>query len=91
MDGSTNNSCDNNGKCRCKGNFGGIKCNDCAVGHFNFPKCEQCKCHWRGSTGVSCDHSGNCLCQDRYEGQKCEQCKEGYYNFPYCEGKLIEK
>ncbi|OTF72579.1 hypothetical protein BLA29_005761, partial [Euroglyphus maynei] len=69
----------------CKGNFGGTKCNDCAVGYFNFPKCEQCKCHWKGSTGVSCDHSGNCLCQERFEGQKCDQCKEGYYNFPYCE------
>jgi laminin alpha 3/5 len=39
--GSTGLSCDlKSGKCRCKPNFVGEKCDECAANLFNFPICE---------------------------------------------------
>ena len=39
--GTVGNShtCDENGKCDCKSNVQGDKCNKCYVGHYNFPAC----------------------------------------------------
>lgn len=33
-------SCENDGKCRCRLNFQGDKCDACVEGFYNFPICE---------------------------------------------------
>ena len=38
--GSYGNTCDANGKCNCKANIVGNKCDTCSVGYWNFPACE---------------------------------------------------
>ena len=38
--GSYGNTCDANGKCSCKANIVGNKCNTCSVGFYNFPTCQ---------------------------------------------------
>ena len=37
--GSKNDICVTNGKCDCKSNFGGQKCDQCRSGFYMFPKC----------------------------------------------------
>ena len=39
-DGSQDSTCTDDGKCSCKPNFTGDKCDMCAEGFFNFQKCE---------------------------------------------------
>ena len=39
-DGSNNAFCDDDGKCTCKGNYGGDKCDQCKEG-FTGPNCEK--------------------------------------------------
>jgi len=38
--GSIGVSCDNDGKCKCKPNFTGTRCDKCKEGLYNFPICE---------------------------------------------------
>jgi len=38
--GSIGVSCDNEGKCKCKPNFTGTRCDQCKEGLYNFPICE---------------------------------------------------
>jgi hypothetical protein len=38
--GSIGVSCDNEGKCMCKPNFMGTRCDKCKEGLYNFPICE---------------------------------------------------
>ena len=38
--GSTNASCDAEGKCTCNPNVAGDKCDQCAAGMFGFPNCQ---------------------------------------------------
>ena len=40
VQGSIDVSCDDNGKCNCKVNFAGDKCNECADGYFDYPTCQ---------------------------------------------------
>lgn len=67
------------GDCVCLEGFGGPKCDHCAPGYKNYPKCEPCPCNYAGSkNGEACE--GDCRCKDNVEGAKCDQCKEGYFN-----------
>ena len=38
--GSIGVSCDDEGKCQCKPNFDGSKCEKCGDGYYNYPLCE---------------------------------------------------
>ena len=38
--GSKSQQCDENGKCNCKCNVIGDKCDDCSAEFWNFPTCE---------------------------------------------------
>lgn len=38
--GSIGISCDNEGKCQCKENFDGNRCEKCKEGFYNYPICE---------------------------------------------------
>ena len=50
--GSKNGQCDKNGKCPCKDNYDGEKCNKCKIGFKNFPRCDQCS---DGYYGKKCE------------------------------------
>ena len=38
--GANDSSCNNNGTCACKDNYGGDKCDYCKEGFFGFPNCQ---------------------------------------------------
>ena len=40
-------TCDDNGACKCKANFNGDKCDTCSAGFYNFPACTG---RWNKST-----------------------------------------
>ena len=42
--GSTSLNCDKAGKCDCKTNIGGDKCENCTDGFFRFPSCQCTYC-----------------------------------------------
>ncbi len=67
------------GDCLCKEGFEGQKCDECAKGYKNYPRCEQCNCHYAGIlNSETCD--GSCLCKANVQGTRCNKCKNGFYN-----------
>ena len=39
MEGSEDNTCDENGQCNCKCNIKGVKCDECNSEYYGFPEC----------------------------------------------------
>ncbi|KAA0189501.1 Laminin beta chain, partial [Fasciolopsis buskii] len=75
------------GRCLCKKNVGGEKCDRCKVGHWNFQAtnpegCEACSCNMMGTLdNGGCDpYTGLCTCKRFVGGPNCDQCLEGYFN-----------
>ncbi|TPP62359.1 Laminin subunit beta-1 [Fasciola gigantica] len=75
------------GRCLCKKNVGGEKCDRCKVGHWNFQAtnpdgCETCSCNMMGTLdNGGCDpYTGLCTCKRFVGGPNCDQCLEGYFN-----------
>nr|VZH99079.1 unnamed protein product [Spirometra erinaceieuropaei] len=75
------------GRCNCKENVGGDKCDRCRVGYWNFqasnPKgCEACRCHMLGTWENSgCDPmTGKCTCKRYVGGEYCDSCQPGFFN-----------
>jgi laminin alpha 3/5 len=75
-------TCDeSNGQCKCKPNTAGHKCDRCAAGYYNYPKCAKCNCNTNGTTSQQCDpNNGKCLCKANTMGMRCDQCKPGNFN-----------
>ncbi|VDD82162.1 unnamed protein product [Mesocestoides corti] len=75
------------GRCVCKANVGGDKCDRCRDGYWNFRAdnpdgCEECKCHMLGTLeNIGCDQvTGACTCKRYVEGEFCDRCMPGYFN-----------
>ncbi|VDM31523.1 unnamed protein product [Hydatigera taeniaeformis] len=75
------------GRCVCKANVGGDKCDRCRDGYWNFRAdnpdgCEECRCHMLGTLeNVGCDQTtGACTCKRFVEGEFCDRCMPGYFN-----------
>ncbi|VUZ45681.1 unnamed protein product [Hymenolepis diminuta] len=75
------------GRCVCKKNVGGDKCDRCKVGYWNFRAenpdgCEECKCHMLGTLeNIGCHQiTGACTCKRFVEGENCDRCMPGYFN-----------
>ena len=80
-------NCDDRGRCNCKCDVVGDKCNACEVGHQGFPDCHEiaslrflaCNCSIAGSLGATCTPSGKCTCKKGYFGDKCDRCQNDFY------------
>ena len=85
-EGSISLQCDQIlGKCPCKENVTGDKCEQCKEKHYNYPYCYPCGCDAEGSESEQCDEYGKCFCRPNVVGDKCDKCADGYATFPDCD------
>uniref|UniRef100_A0A670Z176 Agrin n=1 Tax=Pseudonaja textilis TaxID=8673 RepID=A0A670Z176_PSETE len=85
--GSYGGSCDPSiGQCSCKPGVGGLKCDRCEPGFWNFrgivtdrkSGCTPCHCDPVGSVRDDCEQmTGLCSCKPGITGTKCKQCPSG--------------
>lgn len=76
------------GKCHCKANVTGPRCDQCKPGYHSLSAdnpdgCTKCECNGAGTAehdGSICDPlSGQCHCKAHTEGQDCGSCLPGTY------------
>uniref|UniRef100_A0A8C3R903 Agrin n=1 Tax=Cyanoderma ruficeps TaxID=181631 RepID=A0A8C3R903_9PASS len=85
--GSYGGSCDpGSGQCSCKPGVGGLKCDRCEPGFWDFrgivtdqrSGCTPCQCDPAGSVRDDCEQmTGLCSCRAGITGMKCNQCPDG--------------
>uniref|UniRef100_A0A8C6WKB2 Agrin n=1 Tax=Neogobius melanostomus TaxID=47308 RepID=A0A8C6WKB2_9GOBI len=85
--GSYKGTCDPaSGQCSCKPGVGGLKCDRCEPGFWNFrgivtenmSGCTPCNCDPTGSVRDDCEQmSGLCSCKTGVKGMKCNVCPDG--------------
>nr|XP_014340062.1 PREDICTED: agrin [Latimeria chalumnae] len=85
--GSYAGSCEPaSGQCSCKPGVGGLKCDRCEPGFWNFrgivtnkkSGCTPCNCDPTGSVRDDCEQmTGLCSCKAGVTGMKCNQCLDG--------------
>uniref|UniRef100_A0A7N6B1A6 Agrin n=1 Tax=Anabas testudineus TaxID=64144 RepID=A0A7N6B1A6_ANATE len=85
--GSYKKTCDPaTGQCSCKPGVGGLKCDRCEPGFWNFrgivtenmSGCTPCNCDATGSVRDDCEQmSGLCSCKMGVKGMKCNVCPDG--------------
>lgn len=69
------------GRCHCKINVGGRRCDTCSEGFWNLDAnntlgCEPCTCNTLGTVGnLGCNmYTGECVCKRLVTGKDCNQC-----------------
>lgn len=67
------------GDCICKPGFGGRRCDVCAPGYRNHPKCEPCPCSQAGSLNFDTCEEERCICKPNVEGLYCDRCKVSFF------------
>lgn len=74
------------GRCLCKSNVDGARCDRCKDGYWNFDPnnpdgCDSCTCDKLGTVNErGCDPlSGNCFCKRHVTGRNCDQCLPEFY------------
>lgn len=75
------------GRCVCKENVNGDRCDRCKFGFFGLSQedssgCQMCRCNFLGSvlTPDLCNlATGECVCQRFATGPLCDQCLSGYW------------
>ncbi|KAM7099387.1 agrin isoform 1-T1 [Molossus nigricans] len=85
--GSYSGTCDpGTGQCSCRPGVGGLKCDRCEPGFWNFrgivtdgrSGCTPCSCDPRGAVRDDCEQmTGLCSCKPGVAGPKCGQCPDG--------------
>uniref|UniRef100_A0A452RTZ0 Agrin n=1 Tax=Ursus americanus TaxID=9643 RepID=A0A452RTZ0_URSAM len=86
--GSYSGTCDPaTGQCSCRPGVGGLKCDRCEPGFWNFrgivtdgrSGCTPCSCDPRGAVRDDCEQmTGLCSCKPGVAGPKCGQCPAGH-------------
>ncbi|XP_019880916.2 laminin subunit beta-1 isoform X2 [Aethina tumida] len=74
------------GKCHCKANVEGRRCDGCKNGYWNFTEanpegCQPCTCNTLGTVdnqGCNVDY-GTCTCKRYVTGSNCDQCLPEYW------------
>ena len=71
-------------QCKCRNDvpIGGLKCDQCISGHYQFPNCYKCNCNNAGTIdNGECDDTGVCTCltDAHWTGDKCDRCMDRYY------------
>uniref|UniRef100_A0A8C9FGY1 Laminin subunit alpha 5 n=1 Tax=Pavo cristatus TaxID=9049 RepID=A0A8C9FGY1_PAVCR len=85
--GTLPGGCDSSGRCFCRAEFAGPRCEQCSSGHHSYPHCYACQCSREGSLHSTCDQeTGQCSCRPKVTGLRCDSCVPGAYGFPHCEG-----
>ena len=75
------------GRCPCKTNIQGLKCDQCRPGTTNLTAenvqgCEACQCDPVGAVDTNCDPvSGVCTCKPGVGGDRCDVCRSGFFRF----------
>ncbi|VDP07330.1 unnamed protein product [Soboliphyme baturini] len=77
--------CASDGRCICKPGVGGIYCDQCLPGYYEFSHqgCRHCGCVEAGSLSnkPNCrSDTGDCSCKKNVEGRRCDRCKPGFFN-----------
>uniref|UniRef100_A0A671Z2E7 Laminin, alpha 5 n=1 Tax=Sparus aurata TaxID=8175 RepID=A0A671Z2E7_SPAAU len=73
--GSLPEGCDASGRCLCRPEFQGPRCEQCRSGFHSYPNCQACQCSAEGSRYTSCDQvSGQCVCLPSVVGLRCDSC-----------------
>ncbi|XP_047469022.1 laminin subunit beta-1-like isoform X2 [Penaeus chinensis] len=74
------------GRCHCKSNVDGLKCDRCKAGYWNFTTdnpegCQACTCHLLGTlNNAGCNVlTGECSCKRFVTGRDCNQCLPQHY------------
>lgn len=74
------------GRCLCKANVDGARCDRCKDGYWNFDPqnpegCQACTCDRLGTINErGCDPlTGNCFCKRHVTGRNCDQCLPEFY------------
>ena len=86
------------GKCHCKANVTGPRCDQCKPGYHslsanNTDGCTKCECNAEGGvlhqdTGSPCDpDTGLCYCKRHVVGDKCDSCMPGTYGLKATDGE----
>ncbi|XP_036738492.2 agrin isoform X2 [Manis pentadactyla] len=85
--GSYRGTCDPaSGQCSCRPGIGGLKCDRCEPGFWNFrgivtdgrSGCTPCSCDPQGAVRDDCEQmTGLCSCKPGVAGPKCGQCPDG--------------
>lgn len=72
------------GKCVCKPNVVGEKCDRCEVEHYGFQSgrgCIPCECAEASESDQCDDVTGQCKCKPGVTGRSCDRCASGYWNY----------
>ena len=84
--GSFYASCNSIGKCNCRANVNGTKCDVCNDRYYNLQSgngCILCNCNTLGSINETCHiQTGQCFCKPGYTGTRCDQCQDGHFGDP---------
>ncbi|XP_062850491.1 laminin subunit alpha-3 [Trichomycterus rosablanca] len=83
-DGTLPEICSTTGRCLCRPEVTGERCDRCRPGYYYFPYCQACLCSQEGSLDRSCDETGQCVCNPGVTGQKCDRCVAPDQDFPHC-------
>lgn len=74
------------GKCHCKTNVDGRRCDQCKEGYWNFSEnspegCQSCSCNILGTVdNQGCNvFTGECTCKRYVTGRDCNQCAPKYW------------
>ncbi|KAI4872139.1 hypothetical protein NFI96_031073 [Prochilodus magdalenae] len=74
------------GRCVCKQNVEGERCDQCKLGFYGLSQedqsgCRKCRCNFLGAKHTSpCDPTtGQCTCESFAHGPQCDQCIPGYW------------
>lgn len=77
--------CDSSsGKCVCKPNVIGEKCDRCEIHHYGFQSgrgCSPCNCKEASDSEQCDDDDGQCMCKPGVTDRACDRCAPGYWNY----------